>query len=245
MKKYINDRSPEYDYHNCGGALIGDRWVLTAGHCIESLENDPRQLPARVVVGGKNARRFTIDTYKYKREVDFMIKHPDYMEYADIGLMRLKEPFRFNSTFTPVCLPPKSMVDFDELLALGWGDMGTRDQPRVLQEATTRYHPNEECKKTFPGMGGDHHLCVHSKDNGICKGDSGGPLIHTEKGRSYLVGVFNILWGGEENLKQGKGHCSKGNYPVYARVTYFLDWILDTIKNNGGNLCSNPDYPLP
>jgi len=62
-------------------------------------------------------------------------------------------------------------------------------------------------------------MCAFEKDTDTCQGDSGGPLVVVQDRKYVLVGVTNY----------GR-RCAK--YPgVYARVTHYLDWIVDNTKD--------------
>lgn len=70
-------------------------------------------------------------------------------------------------------------------------------------------------------------LCAGGQENeDTCLGDRGGPLIATGiyNGRSAHIiqyGVYNY------NTK-----CLRRNVPrVYTKVSYFMDWILDTMTD--------------
>lgn len=63
---------------------------------------------------------------------------------------------------------------------------------------------------------------VGSKKSG-CHGDSGGPFVCPDPtGRFYLHG--DVSWG--------SGQCDTSQaYTVFARVTEFVDWIKNSLKN--------------
>ena len=53
-----------------------------------------------------------------------------------------------------------------------------------------------------------------------CSGDSGGPLMaRTDKW--YLTGLVSF----------GTNECDSSLPGVYTRVSFFLDWILETLRN--------------
>ena len=53
----------------------------------------------------------------------------------------------------------------------------------------------------------------------LFQGDSGGPLMCEESGRWLQVGVVS---GGYE--------CGNPQFPgIYSRVSYFMDWIRETM----------------
>ena len=60
-------------------------------------------------------------------------------------------------------------------------------------------------------------------DQGICIGDSGGPLMleQNRKGRKNHTLVGIVSWG--------ISNCVKNVPGVYADVSFFLEWILNKI----------------
>ena len=134
----------------------------------------------------------------------------------------------FNRRVWPICLPYDSKVLISEEnigrsgFISGWGRQEFNGRTSdVLREADVEIKSNEECNKAFERVVQitDHYLCAGSmgstKDS--CQGDSGGPLmqIDPQKRRFYLTGVVSF----------GR-RCATPGFPgVYARVSYFLDWI--------------------
>ena len=66
-------------------------------------------------------------------------------------------------------------------------------------------------------------LCAGYEETGgkdSCQGDSGGPLV--DKETKEQIGVVSF----------GQG-CAEPGYPgVYTQVSYFIDWINETIAAN-------------
>ncbi|KAL9701950.1 hypothetical protein quinque_005391 [Culex quinquefasciatus] len=62
------------------------------------------------------------------------------------------------------------------------------------------------------------NVCLDGVDGrSACNGDSGGPLTVVDAGSSIQVGIVSF----------GNGYgCTLGTPSVFARVTYFKDWIL-------------------
>ncbi|KAL9706881.1 hypothetical protein quinque_010399 [Culex quinquefasciatus] len=59
-----------------------------------------------------------------------------------------------------------------------------------------------------------------------CEGDSGGPLqvklLHNSRTTPFVVGVTSF-----------GGVCGTSNPGVYAKVAFFYDWIVATMRDHG------------
>ncbi len=59
-----------------------------------------------------------------------------------------------------------------------------------------------------------------------CLGDSGGPFVLRENGQYWAAGI--VSWGVD---------CGQqGTYRVFTKVANYLDWIDQTIQENGNEL---------
>lgn len=84
--------------HLCGGAIIGKRHILTAGHCVEN----PRNLSVVSDIVDLN------DSERNVHEVSKVIVHPDYVPYTkntnierDIAIIMVKTLRTRISGFSP------------------------------------------------------------------------------------------------------------------------------------------------
>ncbi|RXG60387.1 Proclotting enzyme, partial [Armadillidium vulgare] len=224
----------------CSGILINENFVITAAHCVLSLE------PFFVRLGEHN---YGLGFGKPKVNtvedvgVDKVLFHPNFIlnqGYHDIALLKLNTSITVKNEISPICLPWQ-ILTFDELLGqevtvAGWGRLsfgGT--QSSVLQEVNVTVFDSSVCeksystlsdyKKIFPqGMSNENVLCAGDV-NGIkdaCDGDSGGPIMYFsgEDKVYYLAGVISKGFG-----------CGLKDFPgLYSPVrdTETLEWI----KNN-------------
>nr|BAM29297.1 serine protease like protein [Gryllus bimaculatus] len=206
---------------HCGGSLINDRYVLTAGHCL----NWARKEDLTVVLGLHDRIAMNDGTEKILT-VDQMIVHEafgsDYLhDTEDIALIRLKIPVRFSNFISPVCLaePRGQDVYANEIAYVtGWGRTLQGGNPsRYLRKANVKVLSMAACRNTTIGEHIlDSMICAYEYETDACQGDSGGPLVFEPRpGKVEQIGV--VSWG---------IGCARPGMPgVYTLVSYYLDWI--------------------
>lgn len=214
--------------HRCGGALLNELWIATAGHCVDDLLTS--QIRIRV---GEYDFSSVSEPYPYvERGVRRKAVHPKYNFFTyehDLALVQMEEPLKFLPHISPICLPGNDDLLIGETATVtGWGRLSEHGRlPSVLQKGSVPIVSNSKCKDMFLKGGRREHipeifLCAGYEKGGVdsCQGDSGGPLqVRGADGRYFLAGI--ISWG---------IGCAEANLPgVCTRISRFVPWILENV----------------
>jgi len=216
-------REGDVNSHSCGGSVLNESWVLTAGHCCNGING------GEIAAGILNRHEDTEG--QYSTFTKFL--HPDYNPgntNNDVCLLKLDQPFDLSDgTITTIDLNRIEDGDWPSgtvFTVTGWGTLqsGGGVLPDILQEVEVPHVGHFTCTvEYFPYSITDGMICAGETGKDSCQGDSGGPMIFKdENGEATLVGV--VSWG------IGCGGWLKPG--VYAEVAAFADWIEETMASN-------------
>ncbi|XP_045866509.1 complement C1r subcomponent-like protein isoform X1 [Meles meles] len=215
-------------YGRGGGALLGDRWILTAAHTI---------YPKDGVFVGRNR---SVDVFLGHTSIDEMLRlgshpvrrvvvHPDYRPRevhnfdGDIALLELQRSVPLGPGLLPVCLPEREALYRSGV----WGVVSGFGVDRGWLTTELKYTslpvaPRSACRawlreRRRSELFSANMFCAggETRQQSVCQGDSGGVFVVWDERAHRWVATGIVSWG---------VGCGKG-YGFYTKVLNYLDWI--------------------
>ncbi|XP_076011782.1 haptoglobin [Genypterus blacodes] len=220
-----------------GGALISDRWVLTAGRNLfvrksrDAIQGTQPVIP-KVYLGIRGRQEANAST---EVAVEKVVLHPHFQNTSDwdhnLALIQLKEPVVMGDKVAPIPLPERGpdLTGNDGVLAgWGWGALFTY-APDLKYLRLPLVNQNT-CQEEYKGISyrptvDDDMFCTEAGRFGdnVCTGDSGGALAlrDPKSGDVYAAGILSY-----DNA------CRTNKFGVYMKISSYLPWIHSVIRGD-------------
>uniref|UniRef100_A0A674DI29 Inactive serine protease PAMR1 n=1 Tax=Salmo trutta TaxID=8032 RepID=A0A674DI29_SALTR len=243
----------------CSGALVNQRSVVVAAHCVTELGKMYPLDAAKVkVVMGKHYRSDLRETkgLQHLRVASISVHHnydPLVLD-SDLAVIKLLDKARIGEKVLPLCLPDTQgeEVTSREGLVMGWAPLpdpwiGEEERARVGVQHLADVVPCEQqyARNGVPVSVTDNMLCGRQRPDygpsNICPADTGGILIlpaqtgSTQDPSLASPGGQNMSKGewrllGLVSFGYDQGECDPDLFTVYTHVANFKDWIESHMK---------------
>ncbi|XP_035538328.1 haptoglobin [Morone saxatilis] len=238
---YISDSVLDGGY--AGGALISDRWILTAGRNVfvrKSRQDIQGKYPIIPKVYLGITHRSEADVSK-EVAVEKVVLHPGFQNQSDwdndLALIQLKEPVVMSDKVTPIPLPERGQdlagIVRGSGVITGWGWGVYLTLATSLKHLVLPLASHSDCKAEYERIAltpsvDDNMFCTGTAKFGenVCFGDAGGALAVTdaETGDIYAAGILSY-----------DKSCNRYNYGVYMKISSYLPWIHRVIRGDTEN----------
>nr|XP_023646644.1 haptoglobin-like [Paramormyrops kingsleyae] len=244
---YLGDTA--FDGGYAGGALISDRWVLTAARNL--FVNKTRPPPAypndswekhsipKVYVGITDR---VLANSSNQAEVEKVVLHPDFRKTNvwenDLALIKLKEPVTFGETVTPIPLPERGddVAETEGMRGVlaGWGWGALLTPANQLKYIILPVAKHEACRQEYEGRSDgpkvdEKVFCTSTSafHENVCFGDAGGALAVQDAatGRVYAAGILSY-----------DKTCTIRKHAVYAKLSAYVPWIYSVMRGDSETL---------
>ncbi|XP_026308286.1 complement C1r subcomponent, partial [Piliocolobus tephrosceles] len=210
-----------------GGALLGDRWILTAAHTLYPKEHEAQSNASLdVFLGHTNVEELMKLANHPIRRVSI---HPDYRQdeshnfEGDIALLELENSVTLGPNLLPICLPDNET--FYDLGLMGYvSGFGVMEE-KIAHDLRFVRLPVANRGDCETWLRGKNRMDVFSQNmfcaghpslkQDACQGDSGGVFAVRDPNTDRWVATGIVSWG---------IGCSKG-YGFYTKVLNYVDWI--------------------
>ncbi|CAA9241167.1 MAG: Trypsin-like protease [uncultured Corynebacteriales bacterium] len=204
----------------CGGAVIAQRVVLTAAHCVR------RTGSYTGYTATINRANLTNTSVGQSIGSTYVYRSPQYSSTGtyDWALVELASA----PSVAPLSIANQGETSLNSgtFTVMGWGaTYEGGPQTNALKKASVPFVSDSVCAQSYRELAPATEICAGYTSGGVdtCQGDSGGPMVKNVNGVWRSVGIVSY----------GNG-CARPNYPgVYSEIQAFSNAIRAKISASG------------
>ncbi|RWS31894.1 Serine proteinase stubble-like protein, partial [Leptotrombidium deliense] len=169
---YIDEDEGKYLFH-CGGAFIGEKWILTVAHCLNKLTKEEiSNLHVRLgewdVEDDENNKEFLKHINLKVKRVHKHAKFNSRNLHNDIALLELNDEVEYKPHISSVCVPSEDILSDPKLwrancVATGWGKLPDKlsTHSRILKELSLPLIESDKCQNLLRETRLGHHFILN------------------------------------------------------------------------------------
>ncbi|XP_058622467.1 inactive serine protease PAMR1 isoform X3 [Onychostoma macrolepis] len=237
----------------CSGALVNQRSVVVAAHCVTELGKlyplDTAKI--RVVLGKQYRSDLRVTKGLQRLRVSSITLHPNYDPLvldSDVAVLKLLDKARIGEYVLPICLPDARDTEEDsrQRMVTGWSLLPDQKAEDAEKARVGRVILGDvvQCEQQYAGYGvpisvSENMLCGRQgsgvEQSNICPADTGGILIlpPVSSGSSLTPphGQGSLEWKllGLVSFGYDSLNCNPELYTVYTHVANFVSFIEENM----------------
>uniref|UniRef100_A0A336LDC8 CSON008952 protein n=1 Tax=Culicoides sonorensis TaxID=179676 RepID=A0A336LDC8_CULSO len=209
----------------CGGTIIRNNIILTAGHCVDNRDIDRLFVYAGTYNVYDTSRLFRHSVEQMLSHANFRVGDNGVQAFNDIGLIKLSKPLVMSDKIKAISWANVSFNVNSTLFGFGYTDDSYMSPAEFLRSTNVTLIPDAKCNKMLErtitkSIKENYELCAESC---ACNGDSGSPLIQIVDNEPKIVGITSWL---ADDL-----YGCRTPPAVFLKVADFNDWLLEKLKD--------------
>ncbi|KTF89930.1 hypothetical protein cypCar_00031718, partial [Cyprinus carpio] len=237
----------------CSGALVNQRSVIVAAHCVTELGKlyplDTAKI--RVVLGKQYRSDLRVTKGLQRLRVSSITLHPNYDPLvldSDVAILKLLDKARIGEHVLPICLPDAHdrVEDSRQRMVTGWSLLPDQKAGDAEKARVGRVILGDvvQCEQQYASYGvpisvSENMLCGQqgsgAEQSNICPADTGGililPPVSTDSRLTPPHGQGSQEWKllGLVSFGYDSLNCNPELYTVYTHVANFVSFIEENM----------------